>query len=150
MSPYNDREIVIGQGTCGVEIQKQLPGEGSHLDVVFVAVGGGGLIAGIAAYLKQRAAAAGKKPPLVIGCQPTNSAVMHFSVQAGEIVSMKSMPTLSDGTAGGIEKGSITLPYAKQFVDEFELVSEDEIAEAMALLLATESITVEGAAGALL
>jgi threonine dehydratase len=138
LSPYNDKEVVAGQGTCGIEVLEQLP----DIDVVFVAVGGGGLIAGVGAVLKTR------NPDIrVYGCQPEASAVMALSVDAGEILDLPSDPTLSDGTAGGIEAGAITFELNQVVVDEWVLVSEDQIAEAMRSYMAREGHTIEGAAG---
>jgi threonine dehydratase len=111
------------------------------IDTVLVQVGGGGLISGIAGYLK-----AVDPSVEVIGCQPINSCVMYESIKAGEIVDIESLPTLSDGTAGGIESGSITFDLCRRFVDDFILLDEDEIAEAMRFLHEEEGLTIEGAA----
>ena len=122
LSPYNDLDVVAGQGTIGVEIVEQLPG----VEVVFVSVGGGGLISGIAAVLKAH------NPAIhVVGCLPENSPVMAVSVERGAIIDMPSLPTLSDGTAGGIEEGAVTFALCQALVDEYVLVSEAEIAAAM-------------------
>jgi threonine dehydratase len=138
LSPYNDEEVVAGQGTCGVEIFEQLP----DVDAVFIAVGGGGLIAGVGAVLKVR------NPAIrVYGCQPSRSAVMMRSIEAGEIVDLKSGSTLSDGTAGGIEPGSITFPLNQAVVDEWVSVEEAAIASAMRSYMSREGYTIEGAAG---
>ena len=138
ISPYNDREVAAGQGTIGVELERQLP----DLDTVLVPVGGGGLISGIAVYLKSQ-----KAQVQVIGCQPSNSAVMHASIQAGKVLDLPSLPTLSDGTAGGIEEDSITFEICQQWVDDYVRVSEKEIANALRLLLTQHYLMVEGAAG---
>ena len=138
LSPYNDSQVIAGQGTCGVEIIEQLPAVHS----VFVAVGGGGLIAGVGSVLKEH------NPDVrVIGCQPRASAVMAHSIKAGRIVELESEPTLSDGTAGGIEADAITFPLNQSVVDEFVLVDEQQIASAMRLFMETEGDVVEGAAG---
>lgn len=138
VSPYNDEEVVAGQGTCGVEICKQLPAA----DAVFIAVGGGGLISGVASVLKS------VNPEMhIVGCQPGASAVMARSVQAGRILELPSEATLSDGTAGGIEADSITFPVCRELVDEFILVSEDEIGECMRLFIDRQHQLLEGAAG---
>jgi threonine dehydratase len=136
--PYNDARVIAGQATIGLELKQKGP---DPLDVVFVPVGGGGLIAGIAGYVKSLDSRC-----LVIGCQPENSAVMYESVKAGRILDLKSSPTQSDGTAGGVEKGSITFGYCQRYVDEFVLVSEDEIKEAIKLMIEQHYILVEGAA----
>ncbi|MFB3078124.1 MAG: threonine/serine dehydratase, partial [Lysobacterales bacterium] len=122
LSPYNDEDVVAGQGTCGVEIAQQLP----QLDAIFVAVGGGGLISGVGCFLKS------VNPKMsVVDCQPAASAVMTESVKAGEIVELPSQPTLSDGTAGGIEADAITFDLCRVVTDDYVLVSEEQIAEAM-------------------
>lgn len=138
LSPYNDEQVIAGQGTCGVEILEQLP----DVDAVFVAVGGGGLIGGVGSVLK-----AHNPNVRIYGCQPAASAVMAHSVEAGELLDLPSDPTLSDGTAGGIEAGAITFGLNQVVVDEWVLVDEDQIVDAMRLYLDAESQTIEGAAG---
>ena len=138
VSPYNDLDVVVGQGTVGYEINNQCDG----LDVIIVSVGGGGLIGGIASYLKS------VWPSLhVIGCSPENSAVMIHSIKKGEILDLESLPTLSDGTAGGIEKHSITFPICKDIIDQTILVSEKEIQNGMLKFIENERMLLEGAAG---
>lgn len=138
LSPYNNLHVVAGQGTIGVELCQQL----KQIDVVLAALGGGGLISGIAEYLKTVFPHAE-----VIGCSPMHSPVMAKSVQAGRILDMESLPTLSDGTAGGIEKDAITFPLCQRLVDDYILVSEDEIRHAMRLFIETHHMLIEGAAG---
>ena len=138
VSPYNDPFVITGQGTIGYEIKNQCDG----LDVIIVSVGGGGLIGGTASYLKSI------WPSLrVIGCSPENSAVMIHSIKKGEIVDLESLPTLSDGTAGGVEKQSITFPICKDIIDQTILVSEEEIQNGMLAFLENERMLLEGAAG---
>ena len=138
VSPYNDSFVVAGQGTIGYEIKDQCDG----LDAIIVSVGGGGLIGGTASYLKS------VWPSLqVIGCSPENSAVMIHSIKAEEILNLESKPTLSDGTAGGVEKESITFPICKDIIDQTILVSETEIQNGMLKFLENERMLLEGAAG---
>jgi threonine dehydratase len=138
LSPYNDLEVIAGQGTCGIEIQASLP----QVDTLYVAVGGGGLVSGVASVLKSR------NPEIrIVGCQPEASAVMAHSIEAGRIVDEESRPTLSDGTAGGIEQDAITFGLCRNLVDEFVLVSEAEIAAAMRTFIDYEHQLIEGAAG---
>jgi threonine dehydratase len=138
ISPYNDLDVVAGQGTIGLELQKQL----AQIDAVFVAVGGGGLIAGIGGYLKSA------HPNVQItGCQPENSCVMYESIRAGRVIDYPEQPTLSDGTAGGIEQDAVTFALCRKYVDDYVLVSEPEIAAAMRLILEHENWLIEGAAG---
>ncbi len=138
LSPYNDSQVIAGQGTCGVEIVEQLP----DVDVAFVAVGGGGLVAGVGSVLKEH------NPDIrIVGCQPLASPVMARSIDAGHVIEMHSEATLSDGTAGGIETGAITFPLNQSVVDEFVLVDEDQIASAMRRYMDSEGDIIEGAAG---
>jgi threonine dehydratase len=138
ISPYNDADVVAGQGTVGVELTRQLPG----VDAVFIALGGGGLLAGVAAQLKS------VWPEVtVVGCSPENSAVMIESLKAGRILDLPSTPTLSDGTAGGVEEGAITFDWCRSLGDAYVTVSEDQIRRAMRSVLETHHLAVEGAAG---
>lgn len=138
VSPYNDLDVIAGQGTVGAELVEQLP----DVDAVFIAVGGGGLISGIAAAL------AHLKPGTdIIGCWPENASTLQRSLEVGEIIEMEEEETLSDGTAGGVEPGSITFPLCQQLVTQTVLVSEQEIREAMKAVARFERWMIEGAAG---
>ena len=137
VSPYNDPEIIAGQSTIGIELLEQL----TDIDVVLAPVGGGGLISGIAGYLKSI-----NKNIEVIGCQPINSAIMFESIKQGKIVTIGSSETISDGTAGGIEENSITFNFCQKYVDDFILVSEYEIKESIRLMLQHHHMLIEGAA----
>ena len=138
LSPYNDEQVIAGQGTCGIEIAMELPDP----DAIFIAVGGGGLIGGVGAVLKAH------DPGIrVFGCQPLASPVMMRSIEAGEIVDMPSKPTLSDGTAGGIEQGAVTFELNQAVVDEWVAVDEQHIAAAMQAFIDAEGDVIEGAAG---
>ncbi len=138
VSPYNDWDVVAGQGTIGIELLDQLPALAS----VYVPVGGGGLIGGIAAYLKAT------QPAIeVVGCLPVNSPVMHECIEAGGIVAGTVKPTLSDGTAGGVEAGAITFPLCRDLVDRWVRVSEAEIQSGMRWAFEEQGLVVEGAAG---
>jgi threonine dehydratase len=138
VSPYNDPIIVAGQGTLGAELARQV----DRIDAAFVAIGGGGLIAGTGAYLKTLNPAVE-----MVACSPENSAVLHHSLRAGHIVEMESKPTLSDGTAGAVEQGAITLELCQSVVDRSLLVTEDEIKEAMRLVIGRHHTLIEGSAG---
>ena len=137
ISPYNDREVIGGQGTIGLELERQF----SDIDAVFLALGGGGLISGVAGYLK------GVFPEIeIIGCSPVNSMVMIESLKAGRILDTPSLPTLSDGTAGGLEPGSVTFDLCGKYIDDFMAVTEDEIRESMAAFITRHRMLIEGAA----
>jgi threonine dehydratase len=138
ISPYNDIDVIVGQGTIGVELHRQVPG----LNAVFVAAGGGGLIGGIGAYLK-----AVSPRTEIVGCWPENSPVLWECMRAGSIVEVAERPTLSESTAGGLEPGSVTLDLCRRVVDRGVLVSEAEILGAMRRVLETEHWLIEGAAG---
>lgn len=136
--PYNHPRIIYGNSTIGIEIIDQLKNRPEN---VFVPVGGGGLMAGLAWYLRTF-----DKLINCFGCQPEQSPVMAESIKAGKIIEMESRPTLSDATAGGIEKGSITFDICRDFVNEFILVSEEEIAQSIRLMLEHHFMLIEGAA----
>ncbi len=143
VSPYNDLDIIAGQGTVGLEMDRELAEE--PLDAVLVPVGGGGLIAGIAAWMKHA------RPRVrVVGCQPRASAVMAASVREGRILESGSEvafdPTLADGVAGGVEPGAITLDLCRRLVDDWVLVGEDRIAGAMRFIHRARFAAVEGSA----
>lgn len=138
ISPYNDIDIIAGQGTLGKEIITDLP----SLEYLFVSVGGGGLMAGVAAYVKT------VKPDVVIvGCQPKNSPVMLESIKAGDIVEYESTDTLSEGTAGGIEPGTITFPVCRDLVNYWEVLTEEDIKWGIEYMWRSHGAVVEGAAG---
>ena len=137
ISPYNDEKIICGQGTIGIELACQIP----HMEAVLIPVGGGGLISGVGGYLKSI------MPSIrIIGCQPENSAVMYHSLQSDQILDIQSFPTLSEGTAGGIEKGAVTFELCRKHVDDFILVSEEDIRNALMLMIGDHHMMIEGAA----
>ena len=137
VSPYNDPQVIGGQGTIAVELTRQL----DPIDAVFASLGGGGLVSGIAGYLKS------VHPNVqIIGCSPENSQVMIQSVKAGRILDLPSLPTLSDGTAGGIEAGSLTFELCRMLVDEYVTVTEDEIKASLRLFMEAHHMLIEGAA----
>jgi len=143
VSPYNDPVVAAGQGSIAVELLEQL-GEidWSGLDAVLVAVGGGGLISGIATWIAH--AAPGVR---VIGAQPAADAAMAASVAAGRIVDVAARPTLSHSTAGGIEADALTFPVCRDLVADWLLVEEYAIADAVRRMISDEHQLVEGAAG---
>ncbi|HSO20744.1 MAG TPA: pyridoxal-phosphate dependent enzyme, partial [Desulfosarcina sp.] len=122
VSPYNDPLVLGGQGTIGLEILERLP----RVDVVFTSVGGGGLIAGVAGSVK-----AVRREAAVVGCLPEHSPAMAESVRLGRVAAVDHRETLSDGTAGGIEPGAITVDPCRALVDDWVLVPEAEIRDAM-------------------
>ena len=146
MSAYNDWDIIMGQGSIAVEIMEQIKQQrlsnNGHIDAIFVSVGGGGLIGGIAVYIKS------VLPNCKIyGVQPLNSPVMYESVKAGKVRDdVKEYDTLSDGTAGLLEPNLVNFELCRDYVDEWVIVNEKEIAEGMYKLLKMEHMFVEGSA----
>jgi threonine dehydratase len=140
VSPYNDPDVIAGQGTAAVEVVEQLDGAG--IDAAVVNVGGGGLMSGVAAVLKQH------YPHIrIIGASARNDASMIASVEAGHVVAVDALPTLSEGSAGNVEEGSITFGLCRELVDDWVLIGEEEIASALAMVIDTEHHLIEGAAG---
>lgn len=138
ISPYNDEAVIAGQGTVGLEIMEQL---GDQPNNIFVTIGGGGLISGVAHACK------GINPKVqIIGCQPEASPEMTLSVQTGQYTTVPAMPTLSDASAGAFEEDSITFPMCKSLIDDFILTSEDEIAKGIRAVFEKERKIIEGAA----
>jgi threonine dehydratase len=138
ISPYNDLDVVAGQGTIGAELARQE----SQLGAVFVSVGGGGLISGIGTALRRLS-----PHTRVIGVWPENSPCMLEALKAGAIVDTVEYPTLSDATAGAVEPGSVTFPVCAEVIDDTVTVTEAEIAAAMRTVAQTDRWIIEGAAG---
>jgi threonine dehydratase len=137
ISPYNDMKVIGGQGTIGLELSKQI----DAIDSVLVPIGGGGLIAGIGGFLKSVS-----EEIEIIGCETENSPAMSESVKAGRIIDVGYEPTLADGTVGGLEQGSITFDLCRDIVDDYILVSEDEMANSIRMILEKHSLLLEGSA----
>ncbi len=138
ISPYNDLDVLAGQGTLGVELAEQA----AQLDAVFISVGCGGLIGGTGSALKQL-----QPKTRIVGVWPENSPCLLRALEAGKIIDVPESPTLSDGTAGAVEPGSITFPICQSVIDQTVTVTESQIAAAMRRIAAAERWIVEGAAG---
>lgn len=137
-SPYSHPDVIAGQGTIGLELELQCP----DLAAVYASVGGGAFIGGIGSYLKT------KRPDVeIVGCWAENASAMHQCLERGEIFDVPEGETLSDGTAGAIEKGAITFPICQKVIDRHVLVNEEEIASAMRAIAAHERFIIEGSAG---
>ncbi|MDR2215535.1 MAG: threonine ammonia-lyase, biosynthetic [Nevskiaceae bacterium] len=120
--PFDDPDVIAGQGTIGMEILRQAHGE---VDAIFVPVGGGGLIAGVAAYVK-----AVCPRTRVIGVEPEDAAAMHDSLRAGHRVTLDHVGIFADGVAVR-RVGEQTFALAQRFVDEVLLVDTDQICAAI-------------------
>lgn len=141
--PYDHRDIIIGQGTIGLELIDQAP----DTETVVMGIGGGGLIAGVAAAVKARAATRGRTVR-VVGVQAENAAPFPQSLRAGHPVEVQSQPTIADGIAVA-RPGDLTFEYVRELVDDVVTVSDDDIARALLVLLERAKQVVEpaGAAG---
>lgn len=139
VSPYNDKFVVLGQGTIGFELLEQLP----QMGAVVIPIGGGGLAAGIAAVVKEM------RPGIrTIGVQAEVSAAIYHSLRAGKMVKVPDVRSIADGIAGNIDLDTITFPMIQKYLDDVVLVSEHEILGAMNRLLHHEKLLVEGSAAA--
>jgi threonine dehydratase len=135
--PYNDAEVIAGQATVGVEILADWPA----VDTIVVPIGGGGLIAGIGLWAKAM------KPDLrLIGVQPSASPPMYAFFETGSTDPMPIAPTMADGVAGNIERGSITWELCRRLVDEVVVVDEEAIADALRWALEVPHTLLEGSA----
>lgn len=126
ISPYNDGQVIAGQGTLVLETLLEMPELRRATWVV--PVGGGGLISGIGAALKERHP---QEKTHLVGVQSVASPFMHALYTSGSQDNTVELPSLADGLAGPVEAGAITIPLVRQYVDEFILVSESEICEAI-------------------
>ena len=123
--PFNDPDIIAGQGTCGLEITQQL----DDFDSVIVPVGGGGLISGISIAIKSL-----KPSARVFGVEPTGAPKMQASLSAGKIVMINEPKSIADGLIPA-SVGDLTLEACQKNVDGMFSVSDDEILSAMKLLI---------------
>lgn len=137
--PFDHRDIVIGQGTLGLEVYQDVP----DVDTVIVGIGGGGLIAGVAAAIKQAAAADGRNVR-IIGVQSEHAAAVPPSLEAGHPVGIITQPTIADGILVA-RPGDIPFEIIRDLVDDVVTVSEDDIARAILMLLEHAKIVVEPA-----
>lgn len=137
--PYDNFDVIAGQGTVGLEIIEQVP----DVETVIVPIGGGGLISGVASALKQSAAATGRTIR-VIGVQATNAAAYPPSLKAGEPTTITMKPTIADGIAVA-RPGKLNFEIIKDTVDEVVTVGDDDIARALVTLLERAKLVVEPA-----
>ena len=133
--PFDDEQVIAGQGTIGLEILKEVPG----VEAIVVPTGGGGLISGIAAVVKKR------RPNVkMIGVQSIHAPSAFYSLKRRKVVEVKVKPTLADGIALR-RVGEITFPLIQKGVDEIVTVGEDGIASAILMLMERKRIVAEGA-----
>lgn len=136
--PFDDPDVIAGQGTIGMEIHESLP----DVDTVIVPIGGGGLISGVATAIKNL------KPDVqVFGVEPERASSMHQSVKNGKITHLTDTTSIADGLATRAP-GQLTFEYVKQYVDEILLVSESEIEKAVFTTMKECHLVIEPSAAA--
>lgn len=133
--PFDDVDVIMGQGTIALELMKQL----DDVDEILVPIGGGGLISGMAFAIKML------KPEIkIIGVEPEGAACIKESLAQNKVIELPKVDTMADGTA--VKKpGDLTFELIREFVDEVVTVSEFEILEAILLLMEKHKLIVEGA-----
>ncbi|MCF0156397.1 MAG: threonine ammonia-lyase [Veillonella sp.] len=133
--PFDDEDVIEGQGTIALEVLDELP----DADVLVVPIGGGGIISGIAEAAKL------KNPQIkIIGVEPAGAASALAALEEGEPVALEEVATIADGTAVGLI-GSNTLDYIKEYVDEVITVTDYELMEAFLLLVERHKLVAENA-----
>ena len=137
--PFDNVDIVAGQGTLGLELLDQIP----NLDTVLMGVGGGGLLAGVAVAIKERARELGREVK-IIGVQAENAAAYPPSLAADALVPLSKVSTIADGIAVG-RPGQLPFSIIKELVDDVVTVSEDSLARALIFLLERAKLVVEPA-----
>ncbi|MFN2563616.1 MAG: threonine/serine dehydratase [Gemmatimonadaceae bacterium] len=136
--PFDDEEVMAGAGTTGLEILEQV----AEVDAVVVPIGGGGLIGGVAAAIKQL------RPAVrVYGVEPRGAAAMRSSLDAGRAVRLQAVDTIADGLAAPMA-GALTYDVVQRYVDDVVLVSDDEITSAVRALLSRAKLLAEPAGAA--
>ena len=139
ISPYNDGQIIAGQGTMALELLDQLPALANSTWII--PAGGGGLVSGVGTALEKTA-----NRPRLVAVQSEASAFLHALYHTGSQDKIVELPSLADGLAGPVEPGSVTVPLTRQVVDEFLLVSEEQIAQAIAYAWNHYQQRIEGSA----
>ncbi|MDD8030716.1 MAG: pyridoxal-phosphate dependent enzyme [Acidobacteriota bacterium] len=137
VSPYNDEQVIAGQGTCGLEILRDWP----EVEEIIVPVGGGGLIAGIAVYIKE------KRPQVrITGVEPKNSAFIKHSLSVGRISNdFIEKLTIAEAVAGGLEENTVTFSLIERYVDDLLTVDEESILQAIKVIHSYHQQKAEGA-----
>jgi threonine dehydratase len=136
--PFDDADVIAGQGTIGLEIFEALP----DVDTVVVPIGGGGLISGVAAAIKNL-----KRGVQVFGVEPERASSMYRSVKDGKITRLSDTTSIADGLATR-EPGKLTFDYVRQYVDEILLVSEEDIERAVFTTMKECHLVIEPSAAA--
>ena len=137
IEPFNDVNVILGQGTIGVEIHQDLVANGDQADFILVPIGGGGLISGVGTYVKEA-----MPTTAIIGVEPTGAASMALAIKVGEPTELEYVNKFCDGTAVA-KVGELTYQYAKEYVDEFIAVPEGQVSQTILDLYSKQAIVVE-------
>ena len=137
VSPYNDIDVVAGQGTIGLELLAKVD---CPPDSIYVSAGGGGLVSGIAAAVKPH-----WPQTRIVACFPDASPVLARAVHNGYVTSLPIGETIATGIAGNIESDTITLDLCRRLVNDYTIVGEHEIEQALLRCLIANGIMIEGA-----
>jgi threonine dehydratase len=130
---FEDERVIAGQGTIGLELAEQVP----ELETVLVPIGGGGLVSGVAAALKQA------QPGItVVGVEPAGAASMKASIDAGEVRTLDSVTSIADGLLA-VRPGELNFAHVRHFVDRLDTVSDEEIVAALRWLFRDAKIVAE-------
>ena len=140
ISPYNDGQVIAGQGTLGLEILQQW--HDPRQTTWVVPAGGGGLVAGIGAALDPKTPGGAR----LIAVSSEASPFLHAFYRTGSQEGVIELPSLADGLAGPVEPGSVTIPLAQKYIDDFVLVSEQDIRQAIAYSWQMYKERIEGSA----
>ncbi len=138
ISPFADEAVIAGQATIGLEILEQV----DELEQIVIPVGGGGMLSGIALAMKML------RPDVrIVGVEPVGAPTMTRALEAGKPVMLESVDTFADGLTAPFT-GELNLAIVRELVDDVVLVTDDEIATALRLILDRTKLLVEGAAAA--
>ena len=143
VSPYNDEQVIAGQGTLGLDLYEQVPVPRA-VQALVAPAGGGGLVAGLGAALHALTPATGR--PRLVAAQSEASPFLYELYQHGSQDGVVERDSLADGLAGAVEPGSLTIDLARAYVDRFILVSEEQIARAIAFAWLRYTEKIEGSA----
>lgn len=137
IEPFDDVNVILGQGTIGVEIHQDLVANGDQADYILVPIGGGGLISGVGTYVKQA-----MPVTAVIGVEPTGAASMSLAMEEGKPTELEYVNKFCDGTAVA-KVGELTYHYATEVVDEFVVVPEGQVSQTIIDLYSKQAIVAE-------
>ncbi|MGH2065914.1 threonine ammonia-lyase IlvA, partial [Aerococcus sp. L_4] len=137
IEPYDDENVIAGQGSLAVEIHQSLTADGETADYVLVPIGGGGLISGVSAYVREA-----MPETKIVGVEPAGAASMKLALDQGQPTALAKVNKFADGTAVG-KVGDITFQYAKDNIDRIETVEEGKIAGTIIDLYTKQAIVAE-------